>query len=109
MLIANIGCAPALVNFNTSGNSLVHCLKISGAKIIVVDQDEKISVRIDEETQRIENELHMKIVKLSEHLKQDIAAQNASRIDDSYRAGVQGDFPAALLYTRYVSIKASPC
>ena len=109
MLTSHIGCAPALVNINISGNSLIHCLKISGARIILVDQDEKYSSRIDEETHRIENELHMKIIKLSEDLKQEIVAGDASRIDDSYRADVRGDFPAALVYTRYASIRASPC
>ena len=33
----SIGCAPAAINYNLTGDALVHCLKISGAKFTLVD------------------------------------------------------------------------
>lgn len=101
MLTLHIGCAPALLNVSISGDSLIHCLKYSDTKILLVDQDDKYNGRVDKERHRIENDLHMNIIILSEHLKQKIAARELSKIDNSYRENVRGDSPAAILYTRY--------
>ena len=88
-----------MINFNLAGDALVHCLKTSGAKSVIVDEEEKVRARIDGEKQAL-GELGMQSIVLSRDLKTFIAAKTAQRPDDSYREGVSGNFPGALLYTR---------
>ena len=96
-----IGCAPALINWNLGAESLLHCIKISEAKIMLVDAEAGCRERIEKERERIERELEVKIVHLSECLKAEIANLPISRPDDSYRDCVVGTFPAMLIFTRY--------
>ncbi len=79
----------------------MHCLKVSGAKVLIVDGEEKINGRVEAVRDRIEQELSMKAIVLDQQLKSTIAARPVERPDDSYRSGVKGDFPAILIYTRY--------
>lgn len=83
---------------------MIHCLKVSGAKMLLVDDDEQIKSRIGGERERMEEDLGMRPIILSEGLKNQIALKLPERPDDSYREGVKGNFPAALFYTRYVSL-----
>ncbi|KAL9131960.1 MAG: hypothetical protein Q9217_000240 [Psora testacea] len=92
-----------MINFNLAGDGLVHCLRVSGAKIMLVDQDEICSNRINAQRDRIENKLEIKTIVLSQALKTKIGRLPARRPDDSYRDRVTGDFPVALFYTRYCS------
>ena len=95
------GCAPAMVNANIAGDTLIHSLKVSGARVLLVDENRKCRARINAESQRIENELEMKIIELSGRLKKDIATREAARVDDVYRESITGNSPVALFYTRY--------
>ena len=79
---------------------MVHCVKVSGTTIILVDEDAKCMSRINAERARIEDELGMKIIVLSSSVKAEISSRSVERPDDSYRDGVTGESPAALLYTR---------
>ena len=94
-----IGCAPAMINFNLAGDALVHCLKVSGAKLVLVDEDSAVSDRIMVERRRIEHDLGMTPVVLTGQLRATITAKPGHRPDDSYREGVKGTFPAAIFYT----------
>ena len=89
-----------MINFNLAGDALVHCLRISGAKIIIVDEEEQVSRRIKDENHKIEVELGMQAIVLSADLKSNIAAKIAQRPDDSYREGLTASFPSVLFYTR---------
>lgn len=91
-----------MINFNLSGDALLHCLRISGAAILLVDELPDCKARIDEEAEKIKSDLHMRIVPLSKDLKREIGNGKAARIGDQYRKDVCGDTPIALLYTRYV-------
>ena len=93
-----IGCAPAMINFNLAGDALIHCLKVSGAKLVLVDQEPKIQNRVADEKQRIE-ELGMATTVLDTELKATIAVKSIQRPDDSYRDGVTKAFPGAIFYT----------
>ena len=93
-----------MINCNLSGDALVHCLKISGALIVLIDEEETCKARILEEKQKIEINLAMKVVELSTDLKMEIAAKDAPRISDNYRKDVKGNFPIAIFYTRYIFI-----
>ena len=92
-----------MINFNLGGDTLIHCLRTSGAKVLLVDGEDKVGGRIEAERNRIEGELGMQPITLSAGLKNATAARTVQRPDDSYREGVSGKFPAVLLYTRYVS------
>lgn len=88
-----------MINFNLAGNALIHCLKLSGVKVMVVDEEKMVRARMEGERQTIEK-LGMQAIVLSGELKSSIAAKNAQRPDDSYREGVKASSPAALFYTR---------
>lgn len=92
-----------MINVNLASDALIHCLKVSDAKILLVDEDEQCKARINAESQRIENVLEMKIVELSGQLKKDLTTRKAARIDDAYRRNINGDSPVALFHTRYVT------
>lgn len=94
-----IGSAPAMINYNLGGDSLIHCLKLSGSKIVLVDEDSDCRSRIEEERSRVEGELGMKIIILDAVQRDQISAIKATRPDDSYRATMEGEFPMCLIYT----------
>lgn len=95
----SIGAAPALINYNLAGAALVHCLKISGATILLVDADEALQGRIDESKSVIEGELNMRCVNL-EDAKRVIVKLPAQRPENKLRENVKGSDPMCLLYTR---------
>lgn len=91
-----------MINFNLAGNPLIHCLRVSGARILLVDEDEKCRNRIEGEKEKIEKDIGMQCITLDSAMIAEIRAKSAKRPPDSYRAGVIGSFPAALFYTRYI-------
>ena len=99
----SIGSAPAWINYNLAGDALVHCLKISGAKFILVDEDSDCRRRIEEVRERLEGELGMVIKVLNGELKGEISRMEPVRPGDEMRAPAKGKFPLFLFYTRYVA------
>lgn len=95
-----VGSAPALINYNLGGQGLLHCLRISGARVLLVDADEGCRRRIDEVRASIEGELGMRIVVMDEETKRDIAAREPTRPERKYREGVKPTDPMCLMYTR---------
>lgn len=94
-----IGAAPAMINYNLAGNALVYCLKVSGATVLLVDEDPTLVGRIEEERARIEGELGMKIRIIDSEIKSEISRQKLERPADTFREVVQGDWPMAMFYT----------
>ncbi|KAL9093839.1 MAG: hypothetical protein Q9165_003762, partial [Trypethelium subeluteriae] len=94
-----IGCAPAMINFNLKANSLIHCLRLSRSKTLLVDEDEACQVRVKECREVIGGELGMKITVLDAGTKDKALAMPANVPDDSWRKSTNGSSPAALLYT----------
>ncbi len=95
----SVGSGPALINYNLGGDGLVHCLKVAQSKVLVVDEDVACQARIEEQRNRIENELGMKIIILDAAVKTSIAMMQPTRPSDDYRAGVTGSFPIFIFYT----------
>ncbi|KAL4898673.1 hypothetical protein BDV59DRAFT_206951 [Aspergillus ambiguus] len=92
----SIGCAPAAINYNLAGDALVHCLKVSNAKIVLVDDDDECRARMEESRGVVEGTLVMELVPVESDLSgypTTIAEDNKLALDMS------GDFPAILLYT----------
>ena len=102
-----IGSAPAPINYNLSGDGLIHCLKISGTKIVLVDWDPDLQSRITEVSHRIETDLGMQIVFLTpDH--EEIKDFEAQRPEDRLIASIGLDSPVFLQYTRYVCLSWPP-
>ena len=95
-----IGTAPALINYNLAGDALIHCLKIGGSRVVLVDEDAECRSRIEEVRSRIENELGMTIVVLDRQTKDSLGKTEARRPEDRLRAGVTLASPVMLMYTR---------
>lgn len=94
-----IGCAPAMINYNLGGDGLIHCLKVAGSKILVVDEESGCRERIEAVRSRIENELGMRIVLIDSAARAHISAIAPARPQNAYRDGVTGEFPIFLFYT----------
>lgn len=94
-----VGSAPALINYNLAGDALIHCLKVSGSKIVLVDEDAECRARIEEMRSRIENELGMKICVLDQDAKVMLKSLEPKRPERWYRENIRPDFPMCLIYT----------
>ncbi|KAJ5670558.1 uncharacterized protein N7477_005921 [Penicillium maclennaniae] len=95
----SIGCAPAAINYNLTGDALVHCLKISGTKLTLVDEDETCRTRVAECEGILAGELGMKLLTLDGSLKAQIRIMPASLPPADLAKNMAGEFPAILLYT----------
>lgn len=98
--LLSIGCAPALINYNLASAALVHCVRTSGAKLLIVDSDEGCQERVRGSEAEMVASLGLKTVVLSDELKSEIASSNSTRPANSYRDTLQGKTPCALIYTR---------
>lgn len=96
----SIGSAPAWINYNLAGDALVHCLKVSEAKVLIVDEDQECRQRIEDVRERLEGELGMTILVLDNALKGEISRTEPKRPEDELRVGMKGKFPLFLFYTR---------
>lgn len=38
LALASLGAVPALINYNLSGDRLEHCIKVSGSRLLIVDE-----------------------------------------------------------------------
>jgi acyl-CoA synthetase (AMP-forming)/AMP-acid ligase II len=94
-----IGAAPALINCNLAGKALLHCLKISGATVLLVDSDEALQGRINEVKSEIEGDIGMRWVTLGD-VKSVIVGLPAQRPGNEFRDNVKGGDMMCLLYTR---------
>ncbi|KAF1997860.1 acetyl-CoA synthetase-like protein [Amniculicola lignicola CBS 123094] len=94
-----IGTAPAMINHHLTGDALVHCLKVSEAKFLLVDEDEHIAARVEEVRGRLEGELGMTIRILTKALKGEICRMEPRRPEDELRKDAKGKFPIFLFYT----------
>lgn len=102
----SIGSAPAWINYNLSGDSLVHCLKVAGSKLVLVDEDAECRDRIEAVRGRLESELGMTIIILDRQQKGEISRMEPERPKDELRANVKGKFPLFLFYTRSVYVSS---
>jgi acyl-CoA synthetase (AMP-forming)/AMP-acid ligase II len=94
-----IGAAPAMINYNLAGNALIHCLKVSGATVLLVDGDPTLVDRIEEVRAQIEGELGMRIHIIDSEIKSEISSQKPERPADTFREVVKGDWPMSMFYT----------
>jgi acyl-CoA synthetase (AMP-forming)/AMP-acid ligase II len=98
----SIGTAPAMINNNLAGEALVHCVKVSNTKILLVDWDEDCIARIEAVKPQLE-ELGIRIIVLDEAMKAHINGLEPIRPPNSMRDKELPNFPMALIYTRCVN------
>jgi acyl-CoA synthetase (AMP-forming)/AMP-acid ligase II len=96
-----IGAAPAMINYNLTGNPLLHCLKVSSAPLLLVDAEPALRHHIEDSKDKIESELGMRICVMDSSVMNEVRSQNSERPKDAYREGVRGDWPMSMFYTRY--------
>ncbi|KAJ9213165.1 hypothetical protein DTO166G4_5158 [Paecilomyces variotii] len=97
--LLSIGASPAAINYNLSGDALVHCLKISGANILLVDEDEQCRRNIEASREILERELNLKLITLDSSLKAHVQTFSDKPADEQYRKNFPRQAPAILLYT----------
>ncbi|EER43899.1 AMP dependent ligase [Histoplasma capsulatum H143] len=95
----SIGCGPAMINYNLTEAGLIHCLKLSGADVIVVDADAECTARIHDQRNEIENDLKM-------HSVHNGAAQ---RMRVYYESDVYHDLPEKIYATEKVMEATGAC
>jgi acyl-CoA synthetase (AMP-forming)/AMP-acid ligase II len=96
-----VGAAPAMINYNLQGKALLHCLKVSGATLLVTDLE--IAKNIEDCRGDIEGDLGMTIQIIDPAAMSYIRGLAPERPADKHREKVQGDWPMAIFYTRFVS------
>jgi hypothetical protein len=89
-----------MINYNLSGNALIHCLKVAGSNLILVDHDPNLSIRIKDVQSEIENDLKMNIRIMDGATKAQIYDLKAEKPKDVFRDRVQGNWPMSIFYTR---------
>lgn len=94
-----IGCAPAHLNFNLKGEALVHCLKVAGVKMVLVDAEAECAARFEACRTRVEQELGVTPYIVDDALLADVYAGPVVVPGDEYREGVVGSDAICLLYT----------
>ena len=97
----SIGAAPAMINWNLSGEGLLHCLKVPESKIIVCDEEEGCRTRIEGSKTEMWK-MGVEVQVLDEALKTKIHGGNRSRPGDEMRKDVTRESPMSLIYTRSV-------
>ncbi|CAG8894283.1 unnamed protein product [Penicillium salamii] len=95
----SIGCAPAAINNNLTGDALLHCLKISGAKLLILDDDSGCRARVEESRDAIVGNLGMNPMVLDNSLKAQIGTFPNNLPPKEMSKHIKGEFPAILLYT----------
>lgn len=98
-----LGARPALLNFNLSGDRLVHCVKIATTRLVIVDVEVKGVLEGEEgaETRRkLETEDgNREVLIFDDATERVVATWNGVRPSDEERAGVKMPDMAMLIYT----------
>lgn len=104
MALWSLGARPAFINYNLMGKSLLHCIKTSTTRVVLVDEKSKAQFSSEVlEAVASPNFRNGKgpveVVFFSEELEQQILAGEGKREPDSVRSGVQAHEMACLLFT----------
>lgn len=104
MAIWSLGARPAFINYNLAGDPLLHCIRVSTARIVFVGEETK--VQFDEELldkltppSSPDSSGAIVVVFFDLQVRQAIEKLEGVREPDSSRAGVKGHDMAALIYT----------
>lgn len=100
----SLGARPAFINYNLMGKPLLHCIKTSTARVVLVD--EKCKAQFTPEVLEAvtspkfrDGKGPVEVVFFSEVLEQQILAEEGKREPDSVRSGVEAHEMASLMFT----------
>ncbi|KAL5339759.1 hypothetical protein BJX70DRAFT_397471 [Aspergillus crustosus] len=100
-----LGGAPAAINYNLGKEALLHCLRISGARLVLVDDDRGCRERMVEDGEVagiVSGELGMEMVVVDEEFRNDVIPSFESQSlphGGKWIADTPGESPSILLYT----------
>ena len=100
----SIGAVPAFINYNLNGDPLVHSIRSSGARILLVEEEvyqkfsEQVIQAFSTDTARKEKEAFQTIV-FSADVEAEIMSVNAVREPNPIRGGQELSDMAILIYT----------
>ena len=104
MAIWSLGARPALINYNLTGDPLLHCIKTSTSRIIFVD-DEVRSHFTPTVLEKLagsdfrEGTGSVQTIFFDECVRHEIERTKGAREPDAARSGVKGPEMAMLIYT----------
>lgn len=91
----SIGARPAFLNYNLSGQPLIHCIRASAAKLVLIDPNVQKNV-----TEDVRQALpDIKFVVFTPELENDALTSSPVRAPDSARSGEKLRNMAMLIYT----------
>ena len=100
----SLGARPAFINYNLTGNPLLHCIKTSTTRVVLVDEKSKAQFT-PEVLEAIaspnfrDGKGPVEVAFFSEALEQQILVEDGKREPDSVRSGVQAHEMACLIFT----------
>jgi acyl-CoA synthetase (AMP-forming)/AMP-acid ligase II len=104
MGLLSIGATPAFINYNLGGKALTHCVKVSTARLLIVD--EEVHDRFTDEHMAAfaspdfrDGKGPVQVVFFTPEVEVEIHQQPAIREDDSVRSSPEPRNPAMLIYT----------
>lgn len=90
-----IGATPAMINFNLEGHGLVHCVKVSEAHLLLVDEDIQDRVHRNHDLQS----MGLDVIVLDSSFKAGLAASEPKELPKSITSKNSETDPLALRYT----------
>ena len=98
--LLSLGSIPVLLNYHIGADVLIHCARLGGFKVLLVDSEHDCQARVRNEQERL-GKMEVSVVTLSEQLKAGIALSKPVRPDDHLRELDCGKQTVAFFYTRY--------
>ncbi|KAI9729576.1 MAG: hypothetical protein M1834_006772 [Cirrosporium novae-zelandiae] len=100
----SIGAVPAFINYNLTGHSLLHCIRTSTARLLIVDPEvrEKITTEVQNELASSSfrnDEGSVQVVFMEKETQEAIMKLEPARGPDSLRAGALANDMGCLIYT----------
>ncbi|KAK3949846.1 hypothetical protein QBC32DRAFT_242852 [Pseudoneurospora amorphoporcata] len=90
-----IGASPALLNYNLTGNPLIHCVNKSTARLVLVDP--VVASNVTEEVRSALGNVTFEVV--TPEMEQEMLAMDNARPADELRSGFKDEDMAMLIYT----------
>ncbi|KAI0106829.1 acetyl-CoA synthetase-like protein [Daldinia grandis] len=90
-----IGAKPAYINYNLTGQPLVHCVKTANSVLMLVDPE--VAINVDDSVREKLGDLRIEF--LTEEAKAEVLATEPVRPPDSLRSGEVSKDIAILIYT----------
>ena len=93
-----IGCYPSMINYNLTGEAILHCLRLGVSKVLLVDEDRECQVRVKEVLEQAEATGN-RVIFFDKQKRAEVAAFDSKRPDDSFRANAIPGATSCLIFT----------